>query len=110
MSENNPVGCWDFTGRAKEEYKIVIGDPENFLERNYDEGYNSQRAQLQRHGTYKYMGWEYDFRPFMNRYLVKMYGDWSEYWAPSEELLRRSMYDFERDGIEEIYQLPTEAK
>ena len=43
-------------------------------------------------GYYLYMGWCYNFLPYLKTYLVKQQGNWQEYKAPNKTLLRRSLY------------------
>lgn len=47
---------------------------------------------LFQHGFIKSDGWLYDFKDDLKHYLVKQYGQWSEYYAPNKTLLRRGLY------------------
>lgn len=45
---------------------------------------------------YKWLGWLWDSRPFLNRYLVKMSDEsltnvWREYYAPDKTALRKGL-------------------
>lgn len=56
------------------------------------------------HGYYKLAGWEFNFRQFMKRYLVKYDYDnsWRELWAFDKTCIRTSFYT--KDDIVEIVQ------
>lgn len=55
----------------------------------YSDGYHSQLGNLLRYGCEYWLGVVYDYRPFLQKILVKQYGQWSEYYAPSKNALRR---------------------
>jgi len=56
---------------------------------------------LIRYGYYKTMGYTYDFRPYLKRYVYKQYGEWREAYAPNKKKLREVTYG----RIEEIVEL-----
>jgi hypothetical protein len=62
-----------------------------FLESKYTRGCIFGLDNLYK-GYYLYMGWCYNFLPYLKTYLVKQYGNWQEYKAPNKTLLRRSLY------------------
>lgn len=37
------------------------------------------------------MGYCYDFRKELKKYVVKQYGNWYEYFAPNKTLLRKAL-------------------
>ena len=51
------------------------------------------------------MGWMFSFYDYMNRYLVRQYGQWTEYYAPDRTSLRKALYG----RIQEIHELPKAA-
>ena len=51
------------------------------------------------------MGWMFSFYDYMNRYLVKQYGRWTEYYAPDRTSLRKALYG----RIQELHELPKAA-
>jgi len=63
-----------------------------FLEFKYQRGCFFGQDNLHRYGVYKLLGWKFDFRPIMKKFVVKQYGSWQEYWAPNKSLLRNSIY------------------
>lgn len=48
------------------------------------------------------MGWAFDFKPYMKRYLFKHYGHWYERYAIDKTALRQSVCG----KIDEIYEIP----
>ena len=61
--------------------------PLDFLKRAYVR-YFTNNEYLIRYGHYKLMGFVYDFKPYLKKYLYKQYGSWSEAYAPNKTLLR----------------------
>ena len=47
---------------------------------------------LIRYGYYRLMGYQYDFKPYLKKYLYKKYDRWYEAYAPSKTLLRQVIY------------------
>lgn len=92
---------YNFTGKAKEENKIDFKEPGEFLKRKFEKGCIFGQDNLLRTGTYKEMGWSYDFKPFLKRFLVKQYGNWSEYYCLNKTTLRKLIFG----KVEEIREL-----
>lgn len=51
------------------------------------------------------MGWMFNFYGYVNRYLVKQYNSWTEYYAPDRTSLRKALYG----RIQELHELPKAA-
>lgn len=45
-------------------------------------------------------GWAYDFRPFMKRYLINLYGHWEEKYAFSKKELQKVMGYYKGEIVE----------
>lgn len=67
----------------------------------FNGGYHSQLTNLMGYGHIKLMGYLYDATDYLNKYLVKQYGTWHEYYAPNKTLLRKSLHG----KIDKIVQL-----
>lgn len=76
--------------------------PEEFLKSKYIRGCIFGLDNLQKEGVYRLMGWKFDFRLFLKRFLVKQHESWSEYYAPNKTSLRKSIYG----RIDEIVAIP----
>ena len=76
----------DFTGRAKEEHRLDIPDPKAFIEKQFNTRYPPE---ISYSGVYRNMGWMYDFRPYLNRYVVCQYNSWQAYYCLNKTLLRK---------------------
>ncbi len=63
----------------------------DFLKRAYTRFYTNN-DNLLKYGVYRLMGYEYNFRPYLKKYLYKQYGGWVEVYAPNKTLLRRTIY------------------
>lgn len=57
----------------------------------YNEGYHGSLHNLLNHGYIKLMGYKYNAKDYLKKYIVK--GDYGiyEYYAPNKTLLRRSI-------------------
>lgn len=99
---NKDVIAHKFSSSAKEK-KPEFNDEkvDTFLKSKYQKGTVFGRENLQREGVYKEAGWSYNFRPYMNKYLVKQGGQWGEVYAPNKSALRNSTYG----KIEDIKEL-----
>jgi hypothetical protein len=47
---------------------------------------------LQQYGYIKIMGYLYNAKPYLKKYIVNQYGSWQQYYAPNKTLLRKSIY------------------
>jgi len=83
-----------FSQTAVENPPNILGNmtPIQFLLYKYDKGCIFGLDNLQHSGLYRYMGWAFDFSPYMKRFLVKQYDNWQEYYAPNKTALRKSIY------------------
>ena len=61
------------------------------LDEVFSSGTSSQFWNVTRYGSYKLMGYAYDFRPWLRRILVRQYGSWAEYLAPNKTKLRECL-------------------
>jgi hypothetical protein len=48
--------------------------------------------QILRTGFAKLMGYRFDFRPFVKKFIYKQYGQWHEAFAPNKTALRKVIY------------------
>lgn len=55
-------------------------------------------------GVYRLAGWEFNFRSYMKRYIVRTYDNWSPVYAFNSGNIRKNIYT--RTGVEEIYEIP----
>lgn len=53
-------------------------------------------------GSIRLMGWRFDFRKYMKRYLVKIYGQWNEMYAFDKTSVRYAL----GAGVTEIHEIP----
>ena len=65
--------------------------PVDFLDRAYTRNYTNN-SNLINYGYYKLMGYKYDFRPYLKKYLYKQYGNWREAYAPNKTKLRSAIF------------------
>ncbi|WP_286846614.1 hypothetical protein [Proteiniphilum sp. UBA5463] len=59
----------------------------DFLDRAYTRFYTNNQNIIN-FGYYKLMGYKYDFKPYLKKYLYKQYGSWREAYAPNKTKLR----------------------
>lgn len=84
------VTGWPFVGHVDQSARPTL-EAKSFLEKAYQRFYTNN-DNLIRHGYYKLMGYRYDFRPFLKKYLYKQYGQWTEAFAPNKTTLRQVIY------------------
>lgn len=92
---------YKFSETATETPTLAIDNPRDFLGTKYTKGYIFGLDNLQRDGIYRLMGWAYDFRPYLKKYLVKQYGQWHEYYAPNKTKLKNILFG-RIDKIQEL--------
>lgn len=73
--------------------QAIIEAPEAFLKAKmtgsrFDFGVH----ELTRNGVYKLLGWKYDYRDTLKKYVYKQYGSWSEAYALNKTNLRHLVY------------------
>lgn len=66
--------------------------PEQFLAMKYQRGCIFGLDHLQNNGVYLLSGWEFNFRPYLKKFLVKQHGCWQEMWAMNKTAIRKSLY------------------
>ncbi len=76
--------------------------PEQFLKDKYTRGCIFGLDHLKNSGFYKYMGWSFNFTPFLKKFLVKQYDHWQECYAINKAALRKSTYG----TIQQIVEIP----
>lgn len=70
--------------------KDIEQNPEQFLkEKLTANNYAFGVSEITRSGVYKEMGYKYDFRPFLKKYVYKKYGSWSEMYSLNKTNLRK---------------------
>jgi hypothetical protein len=95
------IQMWKFSNTATENPTMSIDNPKEFLKTKYTNGCVFGIDNLQKNGVFRLMGWAYDFRPYLKRYVVKQYDQWQEYYAPNKTSLRAILYG-RIDKIQEI--------
>ena len=65
-----------------------IENPIEFLKKAYVRFYTNN-DNLINHACYKSMGYRYDFRIWLKKFLYKQHGRWNEAYAPNKMLLRQ---------------------
>ena len=86
------VNIFDFTGNAKKEQRRNIQDIQGFLKNKFENKFAFGTQNLSSGGVYKEMGWAYDFRGTLKKFLVKQHGQWHEIYAPNKTLARKQFY------------------
>ena len=86
------VEFWKFSETATDKHIMKIDDPKEFLKTSYASPHSFGVINLKESGIYRLMGWAYNFRPYLKKYLIKQYGQWSEYYAPNKTTLRSTIY------------------
>jgi len=89
FKENIVVGR-PFVNHVDQNLKPTL-EANEFLKRAYVR-YYTNNDNIVNYGFYKLMGYQYDLKPYLKKYLYKMYGNWQEAYAPNKTLLRAVIY------------------
>lgn len=80
-----------FSSGADKTAPLTIEDGHAFVASKYISGGIFGQDLLLQDGVYKYLGWIYDLKPYLKKYLVqdKYYPrTWLSYYAPNKTMLR----------------------
>lgn len=94
----NIVGI-PFSPNADKTTPLAIDDVPAFLASKYVRGCVFGQDLLIQDGVFKYLGWIYDFKPYLKKYLVqdKHYPrTWLSYYAPNKTMLREVLQTKEK--------------
>lgn len=98
MKKNEFITGYPFVDHVDQDLRPQL--PVDFLEKAYVRGYTNNHDLIS-YGYYKLLGYLYDFRPYLKKYLFKQYGSWHEAYAPNKTKLR-SVIDGKIDKIIEL--------
>ena len=103
MDELNKLNPFPFSpNAAAKPMNILKGETiEQFLKEKGTSICNFGMYDLYSYGIYKYMGWRYDFRPFLKRFLIRQ-DSWIEVWAINKTAARKLTFG----KISEIHEIP----
>lgn len=65
--------------------------PVDFLDRAYTMFFTNNQNLIS-YGYYNLMGYRYDFRDYLKKYLYKQHGSWYEAYAPNKTKLRSVIF------------------
>lgn len=84
------VKCYVFSTTANlTPPQLEAKSVEEFLYKIYNSSYLTFGLNdLKEFGIYKYLGWAFDFKPYLRRFVIKTGGSWRELYAPNKEKLR----------------------
>jgi hypothetical protein len=94
------VRFYKFSTSATETPPFYIDDPKGFLLSKYTKQNRFNNDNLTKYGIYKRAGWLYDLKPYLKKYVVKQYDQWSESYAPNKTILRNVTYGTIQNIIE----------
>lgn len=72
----------------------------DFVKSKLSSAYNFGSDNIMRGGCYRELGWRYDVRPFLKRYVYKQHSSWHEVYALNKGNLRRLVYGHMDEIIE----------
>ena len=98
MKKNEVLTGYPFVDHVDQDLRPELSV--DFLDKAYTMYYTNNQN-LINYGYYKVMGYIYDFRPYLKKYLYKQYDVWHEAFAPNKTSLRRVIYG----RIEKIIEL-----
>ena len=89
MKKNEFIAGYPFVEHVDQNLRPEL--PVDFLERAYTRFYTNNQN-LINYGYYKLMGYRYDFRDYLKKYLYKQRGSWAEAYAPNKTKLRSVIF------------------
>jgi len=97
------IETYKFNPGAGNEPELLYGkSPQEFLKSKYVRGSIFGLDNLKKEGLYRLAGWVFNFRPYMKKFLVKQYDNWTEQWAINKTDIHNSTYGH----IDQIVELP----
>lgn len=66
----------------------IENEPVKFLKKALNTRFFTNNENITRYGVFKLMGWKYDMRPFLKKYLYKQYDSWHEIYALNKSNVR----------------------
>jgi hypothetical protein len=85
------VYAWAFNSSQKCKPLLNAGPTaKDFLRHKYVNGCVDMG--IMETGIYRLMGWAFDFRPFLRRFVYKQYGQWWELYAPDKTMVRKAVH------------------
>ena len=99
-----PIHSFPFSTSATPEPPDILGGktPDQFLAMKYQRGCFFGLEYLKGGACYKLAGWQFDFSPWLKRFIVSQHGRWQTVYAPNKTAVRRSTYG----RIDEIISAP----
>ena len=90
MAGLKKVNAWVFSETAEEKPKLKGKSEEDFLINLYSNKFNFGFMNLKETGIYRLMGWAFDFKPFLKKYVYKTraYGLEEGYFLNKSDLRR----------------------
>lgn len=94
MSTSTTISAFKFSSTATSDQPNILQNKsaEQFIKEKYQNQFNFGTNNLIKTGFYKIMGWRFDFRPFLKKFLYKQYGQWTEIYAPNKTAVRTVTY------------------
>jgi hypothetical protein len=89
MKMQNVIGL-PFVNHVDQSARPIL-EANEFLKKAYVRFYTNN-DNLIKYGRYKSLGYIFDFRPLLKKYLFKQYGNWTEAYAPNKSALRKAIY------------------
>lgn len=81
-----------FVEHVNQELRPTIENAKDYLKQVYSNKFHGQISDLRSYGYVKIMGYRYNFKPLLKKFIYKQYGVWTEAYAPNKTLLRSSVY------------------
>lgn len=88
----NTVIGYPFVNHVDQAQRPQIKNAKEYIINCYSNKFHTCLNSLHTSGIVKIMGYKYDFKPYLKKFLYKQYGQWNEVYAPNKTLLRKSIY------------------
>ena len=89
-NEKSIVTGFAFVNHVDRNFTPTIENPKEFIKSKF---YGSTMDNnILRYGIYRQLGYQYDLKPYLKKFLYKQYGSWSEAYAPNKTTLRKCIF------------------
>lgn len=103
-----PTYCFSSMVELKHKNEDICNglSPKEYLKTIYKHNTNSCLSSLRTNGVIRSMGWEYDFKSYLKRYVYKLHNNWHECYAPNKVAVKTSTFG----TVKEVIEIPERNK
>jgi|688.fasta_scaffold389613_2 hypothetical protein len=86
------VTGYPFVSHVDQNQRPILNNPAEFIKKVYLSPFYTNADNIFKFGYYKNMGYLFDLKPMLKKYLFKQHGRWEEIYAPNKTAVRKVIY------------------